>query len=527
MGIGDWGLGIGPNPQSPLKKYKKKLIIFIHINKNYLNFFKMSKFNRNFVKSKIESIANKPMHKNKPKENELNISTKTLKDSFSYLNEFKENINKDNIKKVETNIDWHRNNHMSSLCTKNSSANISGINEKNENLIKEINIEDINELKEIYNDLLILFNDIKLNDLLVNKSKNLDNIKKLKILSFHFIKILFNENFKKIIKLFNDSVEINKFLLYQIYLILSIIYLNQEKLNEYMLLSYKTILIYSLQNFEIISQILENYSIFEEEKINKNIFTLNKIILSLLKTLTNVPSNAHIMYYISPERNNSIKTIENSKDNIDEKESGINKLLFLLKSNKDLNEKMNIIEMEEKKILEKIESSNQKILPEFDSEKYKFSIFIELDETLVHYCEEGENYFVKVRLGSENFLEYIKTFCEIIIVSTSSKEYSDIIIDNLNKKGNVIKHRIYAEDNTLLDLSKINRDMNKCIFISHEKKFMKEPDDNTLTLKGFYGDETDKEFIKLENEFKKIEKKEIKDIKTIIKEMQNNINKEK
>ena len=247
----------------------------------------------------------------------------------------------------------------------------------------------------------------------------------------------------------------------------------------------------------------------------------------MLKTLTNVPSNAHIMYYISPERNNSIKTIENSKDNIDEKESGINKLLFLLKSNKDLNEKMNIIEMEEKKILEKIESSNQKILPEFDSEKYKFSIFIELDETLVHYCEEGENYFVKVRLGSENFLEYIKTFCEIIIVSTSSKEYSDIIIDNLNKKGDVIKHRIYAEDNTLLDLSKINRDMNKCIFISHEKKFMKEPDDNTLILKGFYGDETDKEFIKLENEFKKIEKKEIKDIKTIIKEMQNNINKEK
>ena len=247
----------------------------------------------------------------------------------------------------------------------------------------------------------------------------------------------------------------------------------------------------------------------------------------MLKTLTNVPSNSQIMYYISPERNNSNKTIENSKDNIDEKESGINKLLFLLKNNKDLTEKMNIIENEEKKILQKIESSNQKILPEFDSEKYKFSIFIELDETLVHYCEEGENYFVKVRLGSENFLEYIKTFCEIIIVSTSSKEYSDIIIDNLNKKGDVIKHRIYAEDNTLLDLSKINRDMNKCIFISHEKKFMKEPDDNTLTLKGFYGDETDKEFIKLENEFKKIEKKDIKDIKTIIKEMKNNINKEK
>jgi hypothetical protein len=355
----------------------------------------MSKFNRNFVKSKIESIANKPRNKDKYKENELNISTKTLKDSYSYLDDFKENLTKGNIKKVETNIDWHRNNNISSLRTKDSSANISGINE---NLIKEINMEDNNELKEIYNDLLILFNDIKLNDLIINKSKNLDNIKKLKILSFHFIKILFNENFKKIIKLFNDSIEINKFFLYQIYLILSIIYFNHEKLNEYLLLSYKTILIYSLQNFEVISQILENYSIFEEEKINKNIFILNKIILSLLKTLTNIPPNSQIIYFVSPIKNKSMSN-----------ESGLNNLLNLLKNNKDLTAKMKFIEDEEYKILQDIESSNQKILPDFESKKYKFSVFIELDETLVHYCEEGDNYFVQVRPGLENLFDLIKT----------------------------------------------------------------------------------------------------------------------
>ena len=188
---------------------------------------------------------------------------------------------------------------------------------------------------------------------------------------------------------------------------------------------------------------------------------------------------------------------------------------------------MNMIEQEELKILKNIEESNQKILPEFDTKKYKLSVFIELDETLVHYCEEGDNYFVRVRLGSENFLEFIKTFCELIIVTTSSKEYSDIIIDNLNKKGDVIKHRIYVEDNILLDLSKINRDMNKCIFISHEPNFMKEPEDNSIVLKGFYGDENDKEFIKLEKEFKKIEKEDIKDIRNFIKDIKNNTNKEK
>ena len=507
----------------------------------------MSKFNSNFVKSKIESIAKNPQNRNRLNSNDLTISSKTLKDSFSYLEEFKDSLKNNsnlNIKKSETNytknnlnLNLHKNN-ISSLLTKNSSDNLNNLNIINEtfkekisnnkmlydNIIKEINISELSELKEIYNDLFILFNDIKINqtDKDKDKAKNDDDIIKIKILALHFIQILLNDNIKKLLQIFFDSNEINKFFLYQIYLILSIIYFDEKKLSEYLLLSYKTILLYSLQNFEIISQILEKFSLSQEDKINKNIFILNKIIISLLKTLTNVPSNSQIMYYISPERNS--RKIENSKDNIDEKESGINKLLILLKNNKDLKEKISVIENEENKILQNIEASNQKLLPEFDSKKYKYTIFIELDETLVHYCEEGENYFVKVRLGSESFLEYIKTFCEIIIVSTSSKEYSDIIIDNLNKKGDVIKHRIYVEDNMLLDLSKINRDMNKCFFISHEANFMKEPEDNSIILKGFYGDETDKEFIKLENEFKKIEKIENnKDIKEIIKEIQNNL----
>ena len=491
----------------------------------------MSKFNFNLVKAKIESIAKNPLNKNGMKENKLNISSKTLKDSFSYLEEFKQSLKKElNIKKSETNYlekekiinrAKNNNNNSSSLRTKESSCNINGINESYKDIIKQIKIEDMLELKEIYNDIFILFNDIKLNDSSFDKTKNIDNIKKLKILAVHHIKIFFSENFKNVTKIFCDSIEINKFILYQIYLILSIIYMNIEQINEYSLLSYKTIILYSLQNFDIIYKILENISLIEDKKINKNIFVLNKIIISILNTLTVVPSNSQIIFYISPIKNKC------TEENQDENESRINNLLILLKKNKDLTEKIDVIEKEESEILKRIEASNQKILPEFDSKKYKLTVFIELDETLVHYCEENDNYFVKVRLGSENFLEYIKSFCEIIIITTSSKEYSDIIIDNLNKKGNVIKHRIYVEDYNYLDLSKINRDMNKCIFISHEINFMKEPQENSLILKGFYGDETDKEFIKLEKEFKKLETKKIDDIRNNIKEIQKIFNQEK
>ena len=59
-------------------------------------------------------------------------------------------------------------------------------------------------------------------------------------------------------------------------------------------------------------------------------------------------------------------------------------------------------------------------------------------------------------------------FYEIIIVSTSSKEYTDIIIQNINKDKCYVNHTIYKEmydDNDILDFSKINRDIKKCIFI--------------------------------------------------------------
>ena len=40
LGIGDWGLGIGPNPQSPIPNPQSPIYNFVH----YLNFFGFNKF---------------------------------------------------------------------------------------------------------------------------------------------------------------------------------------------------------------------------------------------------------------------------------------------------------------------------------------------------------------------------------------------------------------------------------------------------------------------------------------------------
>ena len=384
-----------------------------------------------------------------------------------------------------------------------------------------------------------------------------------KILSFHYVKILLSENMENITKIFYNSIEINKFLLYQIYLFISIIYLDEEKLNEYLLLSYKTILLYSFQNFENIYKILTDFSQFyENKKISNKISILNKIIISILKTLTKIiPSNSDIMYYISPVKDIEININEDNM--IDQRLSGINNLLKLLKENKDLNQKLIDIEMKEIQLMEsnynndngikennyipednkngenitgdseaeyEDESNTENIktvliLPDMDITKFKYTVLFQLDETLVHYCEENDNYFVKVRFGAENLIEYIHNFCEVIIVSTSGIEYSDIIANNLSKNRGLISHRIYTEEYENVDLSEINRDKNKIFIICSDDDFLNAPKENIIKLKEFNGDVKDKEFIKLLNEFKNIENMEIEDVRNIIPNIKNNITK--
>ena len=301
----------------------------------------MSKSKIDLLKSKIESkakiISKEKENKNEiylipnnekeeeSKQNNLNISSNTLKDSLSLLEEFKNSFYKNlNIKKIETNyyknnqnINLYKRNNLSSFCTKGtiSSDNInrnskcdlnqedkiitdnkkirSNLNntictrhrkkeiiQYNENkiinyLFNKINIDQIKELKSIYEQLIKFFNNIKYiskneekenpNN---NKSNNDSNITNVdiynsKILSFQYIKALLSQNFEIFTKIFNNSIEINKFILYQIYLFLSLIYLKEETINEYILLSYKTILLYSSKNFDNILKIITDFILFK------------------------------------------------------------------------------------------------------------------------------------------------------------------------------------------------------------------------------------------------------------------------
>ena len=62
---------------------------------------------------------------------------------------------------------------------------------------------------------------------------------------------------------------------------------------------------------------------------------------------------------------------------------------------------------------------------------------------------------------------------------------------------------MFIEDfNEKQDLSKINRDLRRIIFVCHNYEFINAPKENIILLKEFLGEEDDREIAKLYNELK-------------------------
>ena len=505
-----------------------------------------------------------------------------------------------------------------------SSSNI--IDNTSQSLLADINYEILNKVYLIYEELKKEFDNIH-NINTYSKEYYIHNIEDEKMLRNCYFKcivlgrdyfkvFLFGEEIQKIIKAFNFSLELGKFIIYQIYLFLSFIYLEENNnLESSTEMSYRTLILYSSQNFKTILKLVKNPQLRAEPKIMKGIKAKNKIIISILKLIyPNIASNEKIKKFIEEDnvdyfcvkymeeiwKNKKEVNRENDISKPKYNSLGIIHLIILLKQNKELSEKLIEIQKkvllialsnydtnknnykylnqgrnsnninnkcpldtnyitesfsstnkiisnnkDNKNLIEKSSSSNNNlnpdknnnpinfsitnnkyILPIINSEStnYKYFIFFELDETLVHYFEENNDSFVKIRWGVEDCFSQISDFCEISLISTSSQEYTEKIMEKLNRNKKYVSNIIYKEDeDDNLNLSLINRDMDKCIYVCHEEEFFNAPKNNILTLTEFEGDESDREMLFLCKELKRIKNEDIDDVTQIIPDMINNI----
>ncbi|CAI5458077.1 unnamed protein product [Closterium sp. Yama58-4] len=126
---------------------------------------------------------------------------------------------------------------------------------------------------------------------------------------------------------------------------------------------------------------------------------------------------------------------------------------------------------------ERIHKFNQpasdRLLPDLaPQEQHVYTLVLDLEGTLVHSdWKRDRGWRTFKRPGAEAFLERMAQFFEVVVFSDQLNLSVDPILDRLDQKG-CIRYRLYrdgtlyTDGNYVRDLSKLNRDPNKVIYIS-------------------------------------------------------------
>ena len=176
-----------------------------------------------------------------------------------------------------------------------------------------------------------------------------------------------------------------------------------------------------------------------------------------------------------------------------------------------------------KNILEK-NKVKAPFLPPLDTKKYKYSLILDLDETLVHYVEEENRAYVQVRPYADFFLNEMSKYFELIIFTAAAEDYADIVLNELDK-NKVINYKLYRKHTEQIngifikDLSKIGRDLTKILIIDNNKDNFNLQPENGLHICSFIGDQNDDELYNLSCDLMKIIESNKDDIRPIIKEI--------
>ena len=167
---------------------------------------------------------------------------------------------------------------------------------------------------------------------------------------------------------------------------------------------------------------------------------------------------------------------------------------------------------------------NPPFLPKLDTKKYKYTLVLDLDETLVHYVEEENSAYVQVRPYADYFLKELSKHFEIVLFTAAEEDYTGIVLNELNR-NNYITHilcRKYTEFKNgyyIKDLSKLGRDLSKvCIVDNNKDNFSLQPE-NGLFISSYYGEQNDNELYLLCADLMKIIETQPDDIRTVIKEI--------
>ena len=161
--------------------------------------------------------------------------------------------------------------------------------------------------------------------------------------------------------------------------------------------------------------------------------------------------------------------------------------------------------------------------------KYKYTLVLDMDETLIYYFFTNTSGMFFVRPYCFEFLKELNDLYEIVTFTAGTKDYADNILNILDIDNNIIKYRLYRHHTTLFgcsvckDLSKLGRDLSKVIIIDNLKENFRMQPNNGIFIKTWTNDINDVQFKDLLKILKDIVSFNVNDVRPIIQKMNDEI----
>lgn len=154
--------------------------------------------------------------------------------------------------------------------------------------------------------------------------------------------------------------------------------------------------------------------------------------------------------------------------------------------------------------------------------KRKFTMVVDLDETLVHYDKEKKAFFV--RPYTRHFLRVLAVHYEIVLFTAAMKDYTDYIIEKVDTEKK-IDYRLYREHTLSIgnanvkDLSRIGRDLAKTIIIDNNPHTFQLQPRNGIYIRTWISDPDDKALLRLSNVLVDMAQRDIPDVRMALQKL--------
>ena len=159
------------------------------------------------------------------------------------------------------------------------------------------------------------------------------------------------------------------------------------------------------------------------------------------------------------------------------------------------------------------------------SPKYKYTLVLDLDETLVHYISDNESAYIQIRPGAEEFIKELSEYYEIIIFTAALQTYADLVLDGIDPDG-VISDRLYRQHTVsvgnanIKNLDNIGRNIKHVIIIDNSMENFALQPKNGLNIIDFEGNEYDEELEYLKEDLINLAKSNPDDVRYYLKDIQ-------